>query len=57
MSDVQVLVSQLQEALGLSVICGSITLNLNESRLQSVKTETHQRIIKPVDRLAEPRQD
>lgn len=57
MPDVQILVTQLQEALGLSVICGSITLNVNDSLLQSVKTETYQRIAKIVDRRAQPRQD
>ena len=51
--DVQQLAAQLQSALGLSVVCGSVTLNFNNGDLQSVKTETHQRIAprpqKPLD--------
>lgn len=47
--DVQHLVAALQDALGLKVTCGSITLNLNEALLQSVKTETHLRVKKIVD--------
>lgn len=44
MSDVQTLVVQLQEALGLQIVCGSLTLNLNESKLSSYEAKTHQRI-------------
>lgn len=47
--NVQQLVSQLQTALGLSIVTGSITLQLHETELQAVKTETHQRI-KPLDK-------
>lgn len=55
--DVQALVSQLQEALGLQIVCGSIVLNLNESKLASVKTETYQRIEKPLDKTRSTRHD
>lgn len=46
--DVQALIAQLQRVLGLDVVCGQITLNLNESRLQSYETKTYQRL--PVDK-------
>ena len=50
--DVQQLAAQLQQALGLSVVCGSVTLNFNNGDVQSVKTETYQRVPaeKPVDK-------
>lgn len=57
MSDIQGLVAQLQDALGLKVTCGSITLNVNESRLSSFETKTHQRIMKPVDSRRSTAQD
>jgi hypothetical protein len=43
-ADVQHLVNQLQDALGLHIVCGSITLNLNQQAVQSVKTETYTRL-------------
>lgn len=53
---VQELVASLKTALGLTVTCGSITLNLNDDRLCSVKTETHLRIVRnPLDRRPELR--
>lgn len=55
--DVQALVSQLQEALGVQIVCGSIVLNLNESKLSSVKTETYQRIAKELDKPRPSRHD
>lgn len=56
-TDIGELVAALQHALGLRVTCGSITLNLNESELQSVKTETFQRVaaVKPLDKRHAPR--
>ena len=54
--DVQYLVAALQDALGLKVTCGSITLNLNEATLQSVKTETHMRIKERLDARREKAQ-
>lgn len=55
--DVQQLAALLQQALGLSVVCGSVTLNFNNGDLQSVKTETYQRIVvkKSLDRRPEMR--
>jgi hypothetical protein len=50
MSDVQVLISQLQEALGISVPCGSITLNMNESRLSTYDYKVHGKVITPSKR-------
>lgn len=51
LGDIQQLVADLQAALGLRVTAGTISLNLNEGRLQSVKTETHMRIApKAVDK-------
>ncbi len=38
-TDVQQLVSALQEALGVRVKCGQITLNMNENRVDSVETK------------------
>jgi hypothetical protein len=35
----------LRRALGFTSPCGSITLNVNDDTLQSVKTETYQRIL------------
>lgn len=53
---VQDLVQQLQRALGVQVICGTLSLNLNESQLQSFETRTHQRIlVGPADRRSKPR--
>ena len=43
-TDVRQLAAQIQQALGLSVVCGSLTLNFNNGDLQSVKTETYQRV-------------
>ena len=55
MTDVQAVFAELQRVLGLSLTCGSITLNVNESKLQSVKTETYQRVDqKPLDRRTQP---
>jgi len=54
-TDVQAVFAELQRVLGLSLTCGSITLNVNESKLQSVKTETYQRVDqKPLDRRTQP---
>lgn len=51
MTELNRVMSELQRLLGLNVVCGSITLNVNESELQSVKTEIYQRIAtKAVDR-------
>lgn len=43
--NVAALVEQLQLALGVMVPCGSITLNLNDGRLQNVETKTYTRIV------------
>ncbi len=56
MTDIQAIVVQLQEALGLQISCGSIILNMNESKLQSVKTETYRRIDKRLDNAPALRQ-
>lgn len=40
----QELAVALLQKLGLSVSAGSVTLNFNEGKLASVKTETYQRI-------------
>jgi hypothetical protein len=39
--DLQQLVADLQRALGLSVTCGQIVLNLNERRVQSYEVKEH----------------
>lgn len=66
MPDVQILVTQLQEALGLQIVCGSLTLNLNESRLSTYEVKTHVRLVKAavrdpyrrrLDNRGESRQD
>ena len=44
--DVQQLARELQSALGLSVPCGSVTLNFNNGDLESVRTETYARVPK-----------
>ncbi len=49
-ADVQHLTAALLDALGIKLPCGSVTLNINESELQSVKTETYARIGKVVDK-------
>lgn len=54
--DVQSLVAELLRALDVSMSCGSVTLNMNDSRLQSVRTETYTRIVNPLDRRPAPRQ-
>lgn len=46
MSDIQQLSADLLKALGINLRCGSITLNMNDAQLQSVKTETYQRVAK-----------
>lgn len=56
--DPHTLVAELQTALGLRVVSGTISLNMNESKLQSVKTETYQRVTAapmPIDKPTEPR--
>ena len=45
---IQRLVEALQAALGTHVICGQVTLNLSEGRLQSVETKTYQRVVAKV---------
>jgi len=52
-ADVQQLAAQLQAALGLSVVCGSVTLNFNNGDLESVRTETFRRVAKTVDKRPE----
>jgi hypothetical protein len=50
-NDVSQLLAELQAALGISVTCGQITLNLADGTVQSIETRTHQRIVahqKPV---------
>lgn len=42
--NVQALVAALQDALGLRVECGTLSLNINEALLQSWKVETHGRL-------------
>lgn len=42
--DVQRLIVDLQVALGLQIVTGQITLNLADTRLQSVETKTYQRV-------------
>lgn len=49
MPDPHRLVAQLQQALGLSVVCGTIALNVNEGRLQSIDVRTHARVT-PIDK-------
>ena len=50
-TDVQQLAAQLQQQLGLSIVCGQVTLNFNNGDLQSVETKTFQRVTqKPLDR-------
>lgn len=51
-ADVHQLAAQLQAHLGLSIICGQVTLNFNNGDLQSVETKTYQRVIPrpPVDK-------
>ena len=44
MTALDALVQSLQRALDLSVTTGTISLCLHEGRLQSVKTETYQRV-------------
>lgn len=44
--DVQALAAALLDALGLRVPCGSITLNMNESQVDSVETKTKVRVKK-----------
>lgn len=46
---VQSLAADLQRALGLSVTCGQITLNINEGQVQSVETHTKMRIQAPIE--------
>lgn len=54
MTPIQKLVDDLQAALSLQVVTGTISLNLNERTLQSVKTETYTRVTeKPVDKRME----
>lgn len=53
---VESLVGQLQDALGLAIQCGAVTLNINEGRVQSVETREHRRLVKnSLDRRVEPR--
>lgn len=50
-TDLDRAVAELQRLLALNVVCGSITLNVNQGELQSIKTETFQRVAsKVVDR-------
>ena len=46
------LVAMLQTALGVRVVCGQLTLNVSEGRLQSVETKTYQRVAPKVDKPA-----
>lgn len=58
MTPIQDLVNRLQRELGVSVSCGSITVNVNDSTVQSVETRIHQRIgAKPLDKSAAARAD
>jgi hypothetical protein len=41
---IQALVNELQTALGVRIVAGTIVLNLNQGKLASFKTETYQRI-------------
>lgn len=44
MTPLQEIAQRLQDALNVSVPCGSITLNFNEATVQSVETRIHQRV-------------
>jgi len=43
-ADIQSLVASLQDALGIRIACGQITLNMNDGRIESVETKTKQRV-------------
>jgi len=45
-ADIQSLVASLQDALGIRIACGQITLNMNDGRIESVETKTKQRVPK-----------
>lgn len=44
MTELQRIVRELQTALDISVVTGSITLNLHESELKNIRTETFQTV-------------
>ena len=44
-TDIQSLVASLQDALGIRIACGQITLNMNDGRIESVETKTKSRIV------------
>lgn len=46
-ADVQQLVSQLQRALGLDIVCGSLTLNINERQFSTYDYKVHGRVVAP----------
>lgn len=46
--DVQSLAAALFDALGIKVPCGTVTLNMNESQVDSVETKTKMRVPKAV---------
>jgi hypothetical protein len=57
-TDLHQIVALLQAALGVHISAGTISLNLNDGRLCSVKTETYQRIpAKGVDKGPMPAHD
>ena len=43
-ADVRLLIAQLQTALGISIVCGQITLNFNNGDVDSVETRTKVRV-------------
>jgi len=53
--DVQQLAAALFDALGIKVACGSVTLNVHESRIESVETKVRLKVQKRIDFLEAPR--
>lgn len=49
--DVQELAAALFDALGISVPCGTVTLNMNESQIDSVETKVKVRVPKLARRV------
>lgn len=53
---IQELFEQLEAVMNDRIVCGTLTLNINEARVQSYKIEKHRRIAeKVVDQRAESR--
>lgn len=51
-ADVRRIVAQLQAALGLSVVCGQITLNINNGDVETVDVRTKVKVPRVVDKRA-----